>query len=134
MLLARAMLWQGQRYTMAGVLPFEVQVCASPQGHGYTELSVDTPNAFFNLGSVLRGHEFHYSRILPEADLPPTACAVRRGTGCYQGRDGVVMGNLWASYTHLHALATPEWAQGLLNAARNPHSAREQRGHLDTHL
>jgi hypothetical protein len=28
------------------------------------------------------------------------------------------MGNLWAGYTHLHALATPEWARGLLNAAR----------------
>ena len=134
MLLARAILWQGQRYTMAGVLPFEVEVCANPQGHGYTELSVDTPNPFFAPGLVLRGHEFHYSRILPEADLPPTACAVRRGTGCYQGRDGVVMGNLWASYTHLHALATPEWAQGLLNAARNPRSAREQQGPLHAHL
>jgi cobyrinic acid a,c-diamide synthase len=118
MLLARAIVWQIWKYRMAGVLPFEVEVCAKPQGHGYTELSVDTPNPFFPQGLILRGHEFHYSRILPGADLPNTACAVRRGTGCFQGRDGVIVRNLWASYTHLHALATPEWAQGLLIAAR----------------
>jgi cobyrinic acid a,c-diamide synthase len=118
MLLARAILWQGRRYSMAGVLPFEVQVCAHPQGHGYTELCVDTANAFFPLGSILRGHEFHYSGILPGTGLPSTACEVRRGVGCGGGRDGVVVVNVWASYTHLHALATPEWAAGLLHAAR----------------
>jgi cobyrinic acid a,c-diamide synthase len=118
MLLARAIVWQGRKHRMAGVLPFEVGVCTKPQGHGYTKLAVDTPNPFFPQGLTLRGHEFHYSMILPGTDLPNTACAVRRGVGCYHGRDGVIVGNLWASYTHLHALATPEWARGLLNAAR----------------
>jgi len=118
MLLARAILWQGRRHLMAGVLPFEVEVCAKPQGHGYTELCVDTENAFFPRGAILRGHEFHYSAILPPTVLPRTACEVRRGVGCGGGRDGVVVGNIWASYTHLHALATPEWAAGLLHAAR----------------
>jgi len=45
-ILARAILWQGQRHTMAGVRPFEVEVCANPQGYGNAELSVDTPNPF----------------------------------------------------------------------------------------
>jgi cobyrinic acid a,c-diamide synthase len=118
MLLSRAILWQGRRRPMAGVLPFEVQVYDRPQGHGYTELRVDTENAFFPVGSILRGHEFHYSGILPGTGMPNTACEVRRGVGCGGGRDGVVARNLWASYTHLHALATPEWAAGLLYAAR----------------
>ena len=118
MLLARSILWRGRRHPMAGALPLDVEVCAKPQGHGYSELLVDTPNAFFPLGTILRGHEFHYSRILPAGDLPATACAVRRGTGCFEGRDGILAGNVWASYTHLHALATPEWEQGMLRAAR----------------
>jgi len=118
MLLARAIVWQTWKYRMAGILPFEVEVCPKPQGHGYTELFVDTRNPFFPEGLILRGHEFHYSRILPGSDPPSTACAVRRGAGCGHARDGVIMGNLWASYTHLHALATPEWARGLLTAAR----------------
>jgi cobyrinic acid a,c-diamide synthase len=118
MLLARAIHWQGRRFAMAGALPFEVQVCARPQGHGYSELRVDRANAFFPVGSVLLGHEFHYSGILPGTVFPATACEVRRGVGCGGGRDAVVAGNVWASYTHLHALATPEWAAGLLRAAR----------------
>jgi cobyrinic acid a,c-diamide synthase len=117
MLLGRAITWQGKRHLMAGVLPFEVQVSARPQGHGYTELCVDKANPFFPVGLVLWGHEFHYSALLADGGLPATVCAVRRGAGCGSGRDAVVAGNVWASYTHLHALATPEWAAGMLRAA-----------------
>lgn len=124
MLLSRAIHWDGRRYPMAGVLPFEVEVRAKPEGHGYCGLTVDRANPFFAEGAVLRGHEFHYSRVLPRSDLPPTACRVERGTGCYDRRDGVILGNVWASYTHLHALATPEWAEGLLAAARRARNGR----------
>jgi cobyrinic acid a,c-diamide synthase len=90
----------------------------SPQGHGYVELLVDRPNPFFPLGAQLRGHEFHYSRIVPQAAPPATACAVVRGAGCGQARDAAVTDNVWAAYTHLHALATPEWAGAMIRAAR----------------
>jgi cobyrinic acid a,c-diamide synthase len=118
MLLARAIRWKSDRQLMAGVLPIEVEVCEKPQGHGYAVLRVDEPNPFFAAGTELKGHEFHYSRIVPAETLPPTACRVERGAGCYSGRDGISLENVWASYTHLHALATPEWAAGLLAAAR----------------
>ncbi|HUV97650.1 MAG TPA: hypothetical protein VMV98_09290 [Acidobacteriaceae bacterium] len=78
---------------------------------------MDQINPFFPLGTELRGHEFHYSRILAGEEAPSTACAVRRGTGSFPGREGVILQNVWASYTHLHALATPEWAAGMLRAA-----------------
>jgi cobyrinic acid a,c-diamide synthase len=118
MLLARAILWGGARYPMAGVFPFEVEVCATHQGHGYVELQVDRPNPFFPVGARLRGHEFHYSRIRAGHAEPETACAVRRGTGCGGGRDAVIVENVWASYTHLHAAATPNWAERFLAAIR----------------
>jgi cobyrinic acid a,c-diamide synthase len=119
MLLARSIVWNERTFRMAGVLPFDVEVCSAPQGHGYARLQVDGPNAFFPQGTVLKGHEFHYSRILLEGRQPPTAFSVIRGTGCFAGRDGVVAGNVLASYVHLHAAAAPEWAKGLLEAARN---------------
>jgi cobyrinic acid a,c-diamide synthase len=118
MALSRAIRWRGDRWAMAGVLPFEVEVLARPQGHGYTTLRVDRPNPFLPVGTELRGHEFHYSRIA-EGQRPETACAVLRGAGCYNGRDGVVAGNVWAGYTHLHATGAPEWASALVKAARN---------------
>ncbi len=117
-LLARALTWRGSKYEMSGVLGFDVEVCDVPQGHGYTELLVDTASPFFPMGTRLRGHEFHYSRIVLDGDAPATACAVHRGTGCFAGRDAVVTSNVWASYTHLHALGTPQWARAILSAAR----------------
>ncbi len=123
MLLSRAIVWRGTSYPMAGVFSFEAHVHDTAQGHGYTELVVDRHNPFFPTGLTLKGHEFHYSRIALAGNLPPTACAVRRGTGVGDGRDGVISGNVLAGYTHLHALATPEWAAGLLAAARRYASA-----------
>ena len=119
-LLARNLFWNGDRYPMAGVFPFDIEVCDSPQGHGYTTLRADTPNSFFPLGLTLRGHEFHYSRILPSAETLPTACSVERGAGCFDRREFVMANNnnVMATYTHLHAIASPEWAAGLVNAAR----------------
>lgn len=117
MLLSRAIRWRGSRYPMAEVFPFDVEVLHAPQGHGYVELTVDRPNPYFHQGLVIRGHEFHYSRIIAEDSPVASACAVQRGTGCGQGRDGLLQGNTWASYTHVHALGTPEWAKGLLTAA-----------------
>lgn len=118
MLLSQAIRWKGTRFRMAGALPFEVEVCDRPQGHGYVELLVDRSNPYYPPGTKIRGHEFHYSRIVPTGSFPPTACAVRRGTGSFEERDAVLVQNVWASYTHVHAKATPEWAQGLLRAAR----------------
>jgi cobyrinic acid a,c-diamide synthase len=118
MLLAQTLRWKGTSYPMAGVFPFDTEVCNTPQGHGYSMLRVDRPNPFFPDGLVLRGHEFHYSRISRKDERVDTACAVLRGAGCFQKRDFVITRNVMAGYTHLHALATREWAEGFLKAAR----------------
>jgi len=117
MLLARGLVWHGVRYPMANVFPVDVEAFATPQGHGYSELLVDAANPFFPQGVALRGHEFHYSRIVSDPEAVTCACAVVRGTGCFPGRDGIVSQNVMAAYTHLHATATPQWASGILAAA-----------------
>jgi cobyrinic acid a,c-diamide synthase len=129
MALCQAIVWKGERFPMAGVLPFDVEVLDAPQGHGYTELLVDQDNPFFPEGTRLRGHEFHYSRIVtptfdPEGQ-PFTACRVERGAGCFPKRDAIIQGRVWASYTHLHALASPQWATSLVRLARRH---RRERG------
>jgi cobyrinic acid a,c-diamide synthase len=116
MLLASSVAWQGRRRQMAGVLPIDIEVSAVPQGHGYMSLRVDRANPFYPTGLEIRAHEFHYSRIT--SPLPPTGCAVLRGTGCGAGRDAIVAGSVWASYAHVHATGTPEWADGVVAAAR----------------
>ena len=105
-------------YPMVGVLPMDFRLMGRPQGHGYTMVEVVEANPFYAVGLTLRGHEFHYSRV---DDTDPTgltmAFAVRRGIGILDGKDGVCYRNVLATYTHIHAIGSPEWAEGLVQRA-----------------
>jgi cobyrinic acid a,c-diamide synthase len=117
MYLSRAIRRDGRDYPMVGALPIAVDHTPRPQGHGYMAVTVDRPNPFLPVGARLVGHEFHYSRIAAGAQLPETVLSVERGVGLGQGRDGLAVGNVVATYLHLHALGTPEWAPALVRAA-----------------
>ena len=118
MYLAKDVVWHEKRCPLCGVLPIVVQVCDKPQGHGYSSMTVDTANPFFETGTVLKGHEFHYSKIVERDAGLKTSLAVTRGTGCFDGRDGLTYKNVFASYIHLHASAAPEWVTGMMQCAR----------------
>jgi cobyrinic acid a,c-diamide synthase len=124
MYLGRAVVRDGREFPMVGALPIVVEHTTRPQGHGYTAASVDRDNPFFPVGTRLVGHEFHHSRIVGPLGAD-TAMAVERGAGLWrgQGREGLTVGNVVATYLHVHALGTPGWASGLVRAARR-HAAR----------
>jgi cobyrinic acid a,c-diamide synthase len=105
-------------YPMTSVLPADFVLGKRPQAHGYTVLEITGENPFFDKGSVLRGHEFHYSRIVDPGELPGMAFTMLRGHGIDGKSDGLVYKNVLATYTHLHALGTPRWAEGLVKRAR----------------
>jgi cobyrinic acid a,c-diamide synthase len=117
MYLARAILRDGREYPMVGALPIAIEQTKRPQGHGYMAAMVDRQNPFFPVGTRLVGHEFHYSRVASDALSLEAVLSVERGVGLGQGRDGLAVGNVVASYLHLHALGTPEWAPALVRAA-----------------
>lgn len=121
MYLSQALVRDGREYPMVGALPVVVEHTGRPQGHGYMAATVDRANPFFPVGTRLLGHEFHYSRVVGTL-RHGTALAVERGSGLGQGRDGLVVGRLFATYMHLHALGTPGWAPGLVQAALDSHS------------
>ncbi|MBN1608359.1 MAG: cobyrinate a,c-diamide synthase [Polyangiaceae bacterium] len=103
----------GSEYPMSGVLPIHVGLSPRPQGHGYCDVETDAANPFFPVGMTLRGHEFHYTRITRGLERLTSAYSVTRGFGCGAGRDGLVVGNVLASYIHLHASGVPAWARHL---------------------
>lgn len=109
MMLSRNLQFEGNVYPMAGVLDLEIQQEARPQGHGYVLGRIDRENPWFERGTVLKGHEFHYSRIIAGGDMERSVVELERGTGVGAGRDGIVKGRVWASYLHLHVYAVPEW-------------------------
>ncbi|MFZ1199950.1 MAG: cobyrinic acid a,c-diamide synthase, partial [Desulfobacterales bacterium] len=120
MYLGKELVLADRTYPMAGVLPISYGFSKRPQGHGYTVIAVDRPNPYFGVGSEYRGHEFHYSRVLewggPDADL---VFRMRRGAGIWEGRDGACHKNVLATYTHLHALGAPSWAEAVVHMARS---------------
>lgn len=116
--LADAIRISGKEYTMSGVFPIHLTLHERPQGHGYCNIQVDQPNPFYDVGTVLKGHEFHYTSIDAGAEKVSSVFGVTRGTGCFKQRDGLIFKNTLASYTHIHALGTTQWATGLIAKAR----------------
>jgi cobyrinic acid a,c-diamide synthase len=105
-------------YPMAGVLPIVFGFSRKPQGHGYTRITVDGENPYYPVGMTLRGHEFHYSRVLEwKGRAGEMVFAMERGKGVVERRDGICYRNVLATYTHVHALGTPQWAEALAAAA-----------------
>jgi cobyrinic acid a,c-diamide synthase len=105
-------------FPMAGILPVVFGFSKKPQGHGYTIVSVEHPNPYFNVGTQLKGHEFHYSHVLKWRGTDNNlAFNMKRGTGFVNHRDGVCYKNVLATYTHIHALGTPSWAKAMVRNA-----------------
>ncbi|MCE5336340.1 MAG: cobyrinate a,c-diamide synthase [Desulfobacteraceae bacterium] len=120
MFLCRFIVHQGRKYPMAGVFPFEIVLGPKPQGHGYTVMECVAENPFFEKGEVIRGHEFHYSRIVgqPDPGLHPFAFKMSKGHGVVAGWDGICYKNVLAGYSHIHAVGNGRWADGVIAAAR----------------
>ena len=116
MYLCRSISWKKRSYEMVGVIPSEINLSERPEGHGYVVAKVVNENPLFPVGLTIRGHEFHHSSLLPIDDLQ-FAYQIRRGKGITGQKDGIVYKNLFASYVHLHALGTPEWAEGFVALA-----------------
>ena len=113
MYLSRSISFQGRTYEMVGAIPGDVKMHAKPVGRGYVHLKENTEHPWPHPNSPvkqIRAHEFHYSSL---ENLPPDshfAYQVERGHGITGQRDGLILNNLLASYTHLRAIGSCNWA------------------------
>ena len=118
MYLGEKLILEGNTYPMVGILPVAFDFYKKPQGHGYTIVTVEGANPYYDVGTEIRGHEFHYSRVSnwtgAQSDL---VFRMKRGVGIHKDRDGIVYKNVLATYTHVHALGTPGWAAALIRNA-----------------
>ncbi len=129
-----------KRYPMAGIFPIVFEMKGRPQAHGYTIVEVERENPFFPLGTVINGHEFHYSALSEEtSELHNSlksghiyfAFKMRRGKGIKDGRDGICYKNVFASYTHIHALGAKEWISGIISKAKEYKNIKNSRKDLN---
>lgn len=119
-----------EEFPMVGIFPLSFGLSQKPQGHGYVIAEVTGENPYFKAGLEIRGHEFRYSRILSwDEKAGETVLTMKRGTGMKDRKDGICYKNVFASYTHIHALGVPAWATAFVGLAREH---KEQRMAADT--
>ena len=119
MYLSRSISWNGDVKKMVGVLPCDIEMTKKVQAHGYTVLQKIN-------GEELRGHEFHYSRVRNLGDVK-FLYKVIRGKGIDGKNDGIIYKNVIASYAHLHAIGSPQWAEEFVELIRA--AKREKEGY-----
>ena len=117
--LGRSIILEGREYPLAGVFPVTFGIGAKPQAHGYSTFVVEQENPFYPVGTRIKGHEFRYSLVKDwEGNTHDLALRMERGTGFFDGRDGLMKNNTLVLYTHVMAAGTPQWMTGFIRAAR----------------
>jgi cobyrinic acid a,c-diamide synthase len=90
----------GVTHPMAGLLPLDTSFAKRRLHLGYRHATTATATPFGSAGTVLRGHEFHYSSIkVEDAQQPLFRASDARGTDL--GVMGTVSGSVMGSFLHI---------------------------------
>ena len=111
MYLARSLSWRGRTFDMVGAVPGDVVMHERPQGRGLVVVE-ETADAPWPAGAgPIAAHEFHYASLENVDPHARYAWTMRRGHGIDGARDGIVVGNLVAGFTHFRDTSRNRWAQ-----------------------
>ena len=112
----------GTQHSMVGLLPgYASCVMGGPLTLGYREARSAADSWFLREGETIRGHEFHYSNWeYQSAVLPPAYLLLPRTLEGEARPEGACLGNLLASYVHVHFGTKPELAARFVAACHQP--------------
>lgn len=109
--------FEGRTYPMVGLIPVEAEMTTRLQGMGYRKGIFQRDNFLGLAGSIVHGHEFHYSRVrfqAEETNGDSYAFELFKGE-CSMRMDGYAKDQIVASYLHLNFAGHPEllehWAE-----------------------
>lgn len=119
MYLCKSLITDEGEFPMVGVFPFRLKMFKKPQAHGYVIAKVNGNNPFYEEGEEIKGHEFHYSKVIDYDTLPHMSFMMMRGEGIIEKMDGACYKNTLGTYVHIHALGCDNWAKGILKRAKN---------------
>ncbi len=100
-------------FPMCGALPLSTALEGRIRSLGYREVRTLRGTPLGPAGTVFRGHEFHYSRLLEAPELEPAyRVSGRRG----EAAEGWLRGATLGSYVHAHWRSCPEVAAHFVRA------------------
>lgn len=110
-----------KKYAMAGALPLSMQMTGKLVQFGYVTVEFTKDCLLGRKGTVVRGHSFHYSRIASQISVE-TSYRVQYSMSGKEELEGFRLGNVLASYIHLHFRANPSVAENFVAAIRQARS------------
>ncbi|MFO7802478.1 MAG: cobyrinate a,c-diamide synthase [Desulfovermiculus sp.] len=117
---------EGRGFSMLGLFPFRARMDTRLRALGYREVCLQKDTLLGPAGTVIRGHEFHYSSIVnmgvDTAADPDCVYALRDRRGNAETREGYTAHNVLASYVHLHFASCPKAAKRLVQFCRDMQS------------
>ncbi len=120
MYLSRSIEWRGARHAMVGAIPADATMGDKPQGRGLVRLE-ETPDAPWPKPApdrIVKAHEFHYARLENIDPGVRFAWRMKRGFGVDGAHDGIVIGNLLASFAHLRDTSGHRWTDRFIAFVR----------------
>lgn len=109
---------EGDRYEMAGIFPWGTRVSERPS-MDYVEVDIETGTPVFSEGGTARGHLFHYSEIVGDAEPSGDDGSYRvRPVREEPFREGWTRDGVLASYVHLHFGSCPRLAEAFVGRCR----------------
>jgi cobyrinic acid a,c-diamide synthase len=122
MYLSRSLSWNGRICAMVGAIPADTVMHDRPQGRGYVVLretgASPWPAGTLSQNAEIHAHEFHYSALRNLAPNLRYAYEVIRGTGVDGRHDGIVIGNLLATYAHMRDVGGNHWTRRFVEFIR----------------
>jgi cobyrinic acid a,c-diamide synthase len=105
----------GEIHEMVGVLPSTVHMKPRRLSLGYTTVVTSAPSLLGSVGTVARGHEFHYSTLdaVPDSVARVYRLSDTRGN---ERVEGFQVGRALLSYVHLHFGSNPAIPSAFVDA------------------
>jgi cobyrinic acid a,c-diamide synthase len=107
--------FDGERHPMSAVLDLDTIMDPTHLAISYVEARTQVGSPLGDAGTVVRGQEFHQSRIV-RSRLQPNLFGLTTSRG-EERRDGFLRRNVAASYVHLHFASCPVAARNFVACA-----------------
>jgi cobyrinic acid a,c-diamide synthase len=113
MYLAASLDVEGVSFPMCNVLPFSTRI---PAGLSLAYVEIETNGGLFGSGCTARGHLFHHSEIIGVPEV--TRSYTLTTTWGESHEEGYQVGNVLASYAHVHFASAPVFARTFVDRCR----------------
>jgi cobyrinic acid a,c-diamide synthase len=111
--------FDGTFFSMVGAIPVQVKMENRLQAMGYVKAVATKDNLLLKAGQEVKGHEFHYSKLINLTEDDNYAYQLFGGKGIDGRYEGMAVNNLLASYLHLHFGSNLDMVKRFLAICRN---------------